>query len=74
MKHLAIASNLINSIREDEESGSREGPPYLDPHYVPKYPSSPLYVYKSNNEKIKNIYTYDILPFSDEVLLKMIAA
>jgi hypothetical protein len=80
MKHLFIASNLINAIREPGCTDSCNGPPYLDQHYIPSFvegkSSHPLYVYNTKNSPpdIQDLYSFNIFPLNGEVLLKMIAA
>lgn len=80
MKHLFIASNLINAIREPGCTTTENGPPYLDQNYVPSFvsgtPSVPRYVYDTTNssQAIKDLYSFNIFPLTDDVLLKMIAA
>ena len=76
MKHLFIASNLINAIRDPDCEDDEFGPPYLDNKFVLNYDggSQPLRVYKSDDPYIQDLYTFDIAPISKQVLKKMIAA
>ena len=80
MKHLFIASNLLNAIREPGCTDPSQGPPYLDQRFIPSFvegvPAHPLYCYNTTNspKEIQDLYSFNIYPLDNSVLLKMIAA
>lgn len=72
MKHVFIVSNILNAIHDETLFPGKKPVPFDDPEIIPKYPCTPIYVFKTNNPKLRSFLTFDILPCTPEQMLKLV--
>ena len=72
MKHVFIASNILNALHDEKLFPGKKPVPFDDPKYIPSYPCHPGVVFRTNNPKLSEFLTYDIHPCTPEQMLKLV--